>query len=223
LRVQAVGDAGAILGRLGRDRQPGEVGPDRQLAMAAVDQDDQADLRGPAEVADRVEGGSDGPAGVEDVVDEDDLRAVDGEGDLGPAEHGPAVAVAEVIAVERDVERPDGHRAADEALQPRGDPLGDRHAPGPDADEADRHAGPTPPGDPPRQVIQGRLEAGGVADEQFGRSHRRPRELRRQVRAGSYHRRRRPAIDEAIGLAAGFRPYPPGKLGRGLCCLGRLW
>ena len=44
-----------------------------------------------------------GPAGEEDVVDQDDLGPVDVEGDLGPAQHGPAPAFAQVVAVERDI------------------------------------------------------------------------------------------------------------------------
>ena len=53
------------------------VGADRQLAVAAVDQDGELDRLGPPEVAERVEGGPDRAAGVEHVVDEDDDAAVD--------------------------------------------------------------------------------------------------------------------------------------------------
>ena len=56
-----------------------EVGADRQLAVAAVDEDGEADGARAAVIGQRVEGGADGAAGVEDVVDEDDGAA----GDLG--------------------------------------------------------------------------------------------------------------------------------------------
>ena len=51
------------------------VGPDRQLAMAAIDEDGEADRLRPAEVDEGVHRGPDRPAGVQDVVDEDDRRA----------------------------------------------------------------------------------------------------------------------------------------------------
>ena len=47
------------------------VGADGQLAMAAVDEDGQADDARAAEVHQGVHGGADGPAGEEHVVDED--------------------------------------------------------------------------------------------------------------------------------------------------------
>ena len=100
--------------RVGRDVQADDVGLDRQLAVAAVDQDGQADARRPAEVADRVQRRADGPAGEQDVVDQDDLGAVDVERDLGPAQDRPAVALAEVVAVERDVDGADGDLVAEQ-------------------------------------------------------------------------------------------------------------
>ena len=60
------------------------VGPDRQLAVAAVDQHGELDGPRPAEVVERVEGGPDGAAGEQDVVDEHDDLAVDAAGrDVG--------------------------------------------------------------------------------------------------------------------------------------------
>src|ERR687885_158880 len=48
------------------------VGPDRQLAVAAVDEDGELDPIGPAVVEQRLDRGADRPARVEDVVDEHD-------------------------------------------------------------------------------------------------------------------------------------------------------
>ena len=53
------------------------VGADRQLAVAAVDEDGELDGAGAAELAERVERGTDGAPGEEDVVDEHDDLVVD--------------------------------------------------------------------------------------------------------------------------------------------------
>jgi hypothetical protein len=60
------------------------VRPDRQLAMAAVDEDREADRLRPPEVDERVHRRPDRPARVEDVVDEDDRRAVQVEREVVP-------------------------------------------------------------------------------------------------------------------------------------------
>ena len=56
----------------GREVLADEVGPDRQLAVAPVDQDGEADRLGPPDVAQRVERRADGAAGEEHVVDQHD-------------------------------------------------------------------------------------------------------------------------------------------------------
>ena len=53
------------------------VGADRQLAVAAVDEDREPHGARAAEVGEGVERGADGAPGVEDVVDEDDHLVVD--------------------------------------------------------------------------------------------------------------------------------------------------
>ena len=50
---------------------PDVVGPDRKLTMAAVDEDRQFGLAGPADIGQGIEGGAHGSAGVEHVVDHD--------------------------------------------------------------------------------------------------------------------------------------------------------
>src|SRR6059058_1256951 len=56
----------------GREVLADIVGPDRQLAVAAVDEDGELDPVGPAVVEERLDRGADRPAGVEDVIDEHD-------------------------------------------------------------------------------------------------------------------------------------------------------
>ena len=111
------------------------VGPDRQLAVTAVDQHGELDRPRPAEVAERVQGRAHGPAGVEHVVDEDHDLAVDARrGNRGVTER-PGWTQPQVVAVHGDVER---------ACR-GGPPLGlgqlgsqaarERHSPGRDAEQ----------------------------------------------------------------------------------------
>ena len=94
-----------VLVQRGRDVLAHVVGPDRQLPVAAVDQDGELDHARPAEVGQRVERGPDRAAGEEHVVDQDHPAAVDaGRGQVGRTER-PGAAQAQVVAVERDVER----------------------------------------------------------------------------------------------------------------------
>ena len=65
------------LDQRGRQVLADEVGADRQLAVAAVDQDREPDRPRAADVVERVERGADGAAGEQHVVDEDDDLAVD--------------------------------------------------------------------------------------------------------------------------------------------------
>lgn len=69
------------------------------------------DLLGPAEVHQRVHGRTDRPAREEHVVDEDDLLAVQREGDVRLAELARPAGFHDVVPVQRDVElaRGDGN------------------------------------------------------------------------------------------------------------------
>ena len=103
--------------------------------MAAVDQDRELHGARPADVAERVEGGADGAAGEEHVVDEDDQPAVDAVGgDLGAGERAGR-AQPQVVAVHGDVERADRDRAAGDLLELGGEPGGEEDAAGGDAEE----------------------------------------------------------------------------------------
>src|SRR5258706_1585626 len=75
----------------------------RDLAVAALDATRQLDRGRPAQVDDRVEGGSDGAAGDEDVVHQDHRLVLDREPDVG-APHHRAAAHAEGVSIQADVE-----------------------------------------------------------------------------------------------------------------------
>src|SRR6266540_2498645 len=87
------------------------VGPDRQLAVAAVDEDGELDPVGAAVVEERLDRGADRAAGVEDVVDEDDGLALERKVERRRAddrlrmERRTASAHLDVVAVEGDVDR----------------------------------------------------------------------------------------------------------------------
>src|SRR5690606_9051277 len=111
------------------------VGADGQFAVAAVDEDGELHRARAPDVVQRVEGGADGPAGEEHVVDEDDQAAVDAvTGDLG-AGQGTRGVHAQVVAVHGDVERADRDLALGDLLQLGGEALGEEDAPRRDAEE----------------------------------------------------------------------------------------
>src|SRR5699024_9648052 len=81
------------------------VRPDGQLPVAAVHEHREPHRGGASDRAERVESGTDGAAGEEDVVHQDDDAAVDA-GARHPGGAGGAGGVrAEVVAVHRDVQR----------------------------------------------------------------------------------------------------------------------
>jgi hypothetical protein len=73
--------------------------------MSAVHEHRQSDGARAAVVDERVHRGSDRPAGEEDIVNEHDDAAIDGERDLGFADHRRVPDARQVVAVERDVDR----------------------------------------------------------------------------------------------------------------------
>ena len=83
------------------------VGADGKFAVAPVDQDGQAHDARPAEVHERVQGGADGAAGVQDVVDQDNNLVVDaGQRQLRVVRR-PGGLVGEVVPEHGDVELAD--------------------------------------------------------------------------------------------------------------------
>ena len=110
------------------------VGPNRQFAVAAVDQHGQPHRTGSAEVSERVERGPDGASGVQHVVDEHHDLVVDAVGGNRRG-RGRAHRVApQIVAVHRHVERADRHLRAFHLVQRLGEPLREHGAAGRDAE-----------------------------------------------------------------------------------------
>ena len=132
------------LGERGRDVLADVVRPDRQLAVATVDEDGELHPRGAPVLEQGVDRGADRAAGEEDVVDEHDRLALEREVELGAAddrlrvERRPAAADEHVVAVERDVDGADVDLHARALGDERPQPVGKRHAAGVDADERQR-------------------------------------------------------------------------------------
>ena len=93
-------------GRAGRQVLADEVGTDRQLAVAPVDQHGELDGARASVVADRVERGPHGAAGVQHVVDEHDGHAGDVEAEVADRTRRDRPK-ADVVAVEAGVDRAD--------------------------------------------------------------------------------------------------------------------
>ena len=113
--------------RIGSSRWPRSTRTARRIAC------------GPAEVDQGVHRGPDRPAGVQDVVDEDDRPTVDAGREVRALDHRLLGDHRQVVAVERDVERPDRDLDALVLRDRGGDPVGERDAATLDAD---RGAGP---------------------------------------------------------------------------------
>ena len=96
----------------GRQVLAGVVGPDRQLAVAAVGEHGELDPGGAAVVEEGVDRGADRAAGEEDVVDEDDRAALEVEVEVGGVDDGRlgGAAAEHVVAVEGDVDVAERHR-----------------------------------------------------------------------------------------------------------------
>ena len=113
-----------------------EVGPDRQLAVAAVDQHGELDRAGAADLVEGVERGADRTAGEQHVVDQHDDLVVDVVGDVGVLERAGRLE-PQVVAEHRDVERSGGDVAALDLGHPLGDPAGEVHTAGRYAEQHD--------------------------------------------------------------------------------------
>jgi hypothetical protein len=119
------------------------VGADRKLTVAAVGEDGELHARRPAVVEERLDGGTNRPTGVEDVVDEHAGLALEREVELGRADErlsAPrrlAGAHLDVVAVEGDVQVAERELMAAELGDPAPDSLRERNTAGLDADECD--------------------------------------------------------------------------------------
>jgi hypothetical protein len=117
------------------------VGADRQLSVSAVDQDRELDRARPPVVHDRVHRGADGAPGEQHVVDEHDVLPSTSKGMSVRCTSGREPG-GDVVAVEGDVERADGHLRALDALDALGQRLGDHRTPRHDPHERDLRAAP---------------------------------------------------------------------------------
>ena len=104
--------------------------------MAAVNHYRQLDLGGAAEIVEGVEGGADGAPGVQHVVHQHEAAVLDAYGEVGAvqADFG-AFALAEVVAVEVDVQRAYRHGGALEFGKESGEAVGQRYPAAVDADQ----------------------------------------------------------------------------------------
>ena len=93
----------------GRDVLPDEIGLDGKLPVTAVHHHRELDAGGATEVHERIECGTDGAAGEEDIVNEDDLLPSDVIEDVRGLQLRLLQTTAEVIAIERDIETADGN------------------------------------------------------------------------------------------------------------------
>ena len=164
------------------DRQAHVVGPDGQLAPAAVDQHGQLDRARPAVVHQRVERGPHGAAGEQDVVHQHHGGALELEGQLGGADHRPWQPGEHVVAVQGDVDGAERRAPALDALDELDQAGGQVQAAGADADQGqvrgaavllDDLAGDAPEHAPDRGAIcqQAPLHQGGGSRARLARIH----------------------------------------------------
>ena len=111
------------------------VGLNRQLPVATIQKDRQSNGPWTTNVGEAVEGGPDGSAGEEHVVDQDDELVIDGEGDFGLPHERLRSDLGQIVSVEGDVESADRNRRTFDVLDLLREPSGQRDATSPDPDE----------------------------------------------------------------------------------------
>src|SRR5262252_3795458 len=111
------------------------IGLDRQLAPAAVNEHGQLHAARAPEIDQLVHRGADRAAGVEHVVNQDDRLAGDVRGQLGLVDDWPFAYGAQVVAVERDVQRAGRHVDAVHLPDSGREPFGQRYSTPPDPDQ----------------------------------------------------------------------------------------
>ena len=159
-----------FLGGGGGQDQAGVVGGDGHEVVAPVDEDGEFDFRRAAVVEELVEGGLDGATGEEDVVDEDDVGAVDVGGENGGRELLRDGVAADVVAVKRNVDNA-GDRlefGADDG-KTGSEALGEENAAVSDTEENQPGIGAVPGGDGLGDLVEGGVNVIGA--DSFGRNH----------------------------------------------------
>jgi len=125
------------------DGEADVVGGDGEFAACAINEDDEADDAGAAEIDEGVECGADGASGVEDIIDEEKGAVIEAEVHVCAAGDGDGMARGEVIAVHGDVERADveGGVAREDFGEGGGEALREEFAAGTDADDGEGECG----------------------------------------------------------------------------------
>jgi hypothetical protein len=126
------------LGARGREVLADVVGPEGQLAMAAVGEHRELDARRAAVVEEGLDRGADRAPREEDVVDDHDRRPVDREVEVGRVDRRRLGAATEIVAVERDVELAERDLGLEQVPQQPAQAPGEHRAAAVDPD--DRHA-----------------------------------------------------------------------------------
>ena len=110
------------------------VGADGEFAVAPVNHHRQLYLGGAAEIVEGVQGGADGAPGVQHIVHQHEAAVLDAYREVGAvqADFG-ALALAQVVAVEVDVQRTYRHGGALVFGEESGEAVGQRHAAAVDA------------------------------------------------------------------------------------------
>jgi hypothetical protein len=97
--------------------QTAEIGGDWQFPAVTFGQDDQQDPLWATKIEELIEGGPNGAAGEQDIIDQDDVSTVDTNGQL----RGPHLRVhpdpGEVVSVKGDIQTPEGVREAELDLE----------------------------------------------------------------------------------------------------------
>ena len=117
------------------------VGPDRQLAVAAVGEHGELHAGGAAVVEQRLDPGARGAAGVEDVVDEHDRVVLEPERQVRGVHRRVDRAGGDVVAVEGDVDVAERDLGVEQVAHQPVQAGGEMRAAAVDADERDGLAG----------------------------------------------------------------------------------
>jgi len=142
---------------LGVGPQPDEIGLDRQLAPAAIDQHRQADRLRPAKIRQRVERRADRTTGIEHVVDQHEPRVGDVKVDLCATDDRIRPDRRQVVTVERDIEHAVVRRLHPRFLQQWQQALGECLTAAPNAHDRNRDVTGRGPRNRPGQLRQGVL------------------------------------------------------------------
>ena len=132
-----------------------------KFAVAAVDEHQKLDGARAAQLHHLGDGGAHRAAGVEHVVADEHVFAVDAEADLA-AQKGDVGIFTQIVAVEGDIELAHGHGRAFDLLQKGAHALRHHHAARLDADKGEVGGAVVAFDDLMRQAAEGVFHAGGI-------------------------------------------------------------